>query len=93
MSVNYSQCLQPIFVPFTSCETPSWKTAHEEAVWESDTARLLALIHATEDALFLRWQELGDGSAHDQERAAMEAAANDLLKLKIRKLGWPEVRS
>jgi hypothetical protein len=39
------------------------------------------LIHATEDALFLRWQELGDGPMDKSERAAMNAAAADLLSI------------
>jgi hypothetical protein len=54
-----------------------------------DKEKLLTLIHATEGALFDRCQELGNDPAHTQERAAMETAAEDLLAIKIRKLGWP----
>jgi hypothetical protein len=53
------------------------------------SVRLLAFIHAAELALYLRWQSLGGGSGHKAERAAMEVAAEDLLAIKIRKLGWP----
>jgi hypothetical protein len=38
---------------------------------------------------FERWQEIGNDPAHTQERIAMEAGAEDLLAIKIRKLGWP----
>jgi hypothetical protein len=84
------QSLPPPFVPPQSAANPSWKAAYEKTRWELDTEKLLALIHATEAALFLRWQELEDVSAHREEHAAMEAAAKDLLAIKIHKLGWPD---
>jgi hypothetical protein len=54
---------------------------YEKVAWESDAENILILIHATEDALFLRWQELGDGPMDKSERAAMNAAAADLLSI------------
>jgi hypothetical protein len=54
------------------------------------TRRTPTLIHATEGALFERWQELGDDPGNTRERATMEAAAEDLLAVKIHRLGWPD---
>ena len=70
-------------------EIPLWKTAYEKTMWESDKEKLLALIHAAEGELFDRWQELGDSLARTRERAAMKIAADDLLAIKIHRLGWP----
>jgi hypothetical protein len=82
--------LQPSAVAPHSAEIPSWKTAYERTVWELDKEKLLALIHATEGALFERWQELGDDPACTRERIAMKIAADDLLAIKIHRLGWPD---
>jgi hypothetical protein len=82
--------LQSSFVPAKSDQIPLWKTAHEKAVWESDTKKLLTEIHATEGALFLRWQEIADDAGYTKERAEMKAAAADLLAIKIHRLGWPD---
>ena len=69
-------------------EIPSWKTAYEKTMWEPDKQKLLESIHAAEGELFERWQELGDSPAHTRERAAMKIAADDLLAIKIHRLGW-----
>jgi hypothetical protein len=75
-----------------SVGTPSWTAEYEKTIWESDTEKLLPCIDATEAALFLRWQELGNDSVAKEERAAMNAAAADLLAIKLHKLGWPGLR-
>ena len=62
--------LQVSSVP--SIEIPSWKTAYERTLWESDKEKLFALIHAAEGELFDRWQKLGDSPAHTRERTAMK---------------------
>jgi hypothetical protein len=49
---------------------------------------LLHFVYATEIALFFRWQEL-DGKADKQELTAMRSAADNLLAIKVHKLGWP----
>jgi len=82
--------LSPLLVPPKFAENPTWKTAYEKTRWELDAEKLLTLVHATEAALFLRWQEIDDLPAYRYERAAMETAAKDLLTIKIRKLGWPD---
>jgi hypothetical protein len=68
---------------------PSWNHCLEKVMRESDPQRLLPLVHAVEAALFLRWQEMTDESAQSYERAAMQAACDDLWAIKIHKLGWP----
>ena len=81
-------CLQVSSAP--SVEIPSWKIAYDKTIWELDKGRLLALIHAAEGDLFERWQKLRDSPAHMRERAAMKMAAEDLLAIKIHRLGWPD---
>jgi hypothetical protein len=76
--------------PVPGNSVPLWKTAHEKTVWESDTKKLLTEIHATEEVLFHRWQKIGDDVGHAKERVAMEAASEDLLTIKIHRLGWPD---
>lgn len=82
--------LEPFSPPPNTVEIPVWKAAYEKTVWELDQEKLLALIHATEGALFKRWLELGSDPGHTQERAAMKMAADDLLAIKIHRLGWPD---
>jgi hypothetical protein len=84
------QSLPPVSPPSNAVRSSSWKTAYEKALWESDTKNLLTEIHATEEALFFRWQELGDNGAHAEERVEMRDAAEDLLAIKIHRLGWPD---
>jgi hypothetical protein len=50
---------------------------------------LLQLVLLLEEVLFLRWQNLDDHPAHNDERIAMKAIADDLWTVKIHKLGWP----
>jgi hypothetical protein len=45
-------------------------------MWELDIEKLLALIHAAEGELLAR--------------TAMKMAADDLLAVKIHRLGWPD---
>ena len=82
--------LQASSIPPNSAEIPSWKIAYEKTMWELDKEKLLALIHAAEGELFERWKELGNSPAHTRERTAMRIAADDLLAIKIHKLGWPD---
>jgi hypothetical protein len=68
---------------------PSWKRSLEKVMREPGGPKLVELIHATELALFYRWQELaGDGPA--QEREAMQQAAANLRSLQSHRLGWPD---
>jgi hypothetical protein len=92
MSLNYGQSLQSAFVPAKSTQNARWKTAYEKVVWEVDAKKLLTEIHLVEQALFLRWQQVGDEAGNAIESAAMESAAEDLLAIKIHRLGWPDPR-
>lgn len=67
----------------------SWRLAHRAVLEETDPEKLRQLIFELENALFLRAQRPLDTSNHDQERADMLQASDDLLRLKT-KLGWPE---
>jgi hypothetical protein len=87
---EHPQSLLPAFVSPGADALVSWRTVYAKTVWETDNEKLLTLIHATEEALYLRWQELGQGSEETAERAEMEAASRDLLAIKIHKLGWPD---
>jgi hypothetical protein len=89
MSANFGQSPQRAFVNVRSTDR-SWKTVYEKTVWESDTEEVLTSIHATEAALFERWLGISAAEGHDEERGAMKAAADDLLEIKIRRLGWPD---
>jgi hypothetical protein len=86
---EHQPSLPPPRVSPKSIRSP-WNLSLERARQESDPEMLLPLIHATEAELYFRWEEMGDDTAHGQERAAMETAAKDLLAIKIHKLGWPD---
>jgi hypothetical protein len=83
------QSLQTDSAAAAPAQIPSWKAVYEKTRRESDTEKLLTLIHATEAALYLRWQEVGESPADAEELAAMKAAAEELLAIKIQRLGWP----
>jgi hypothetical protein len=81
--------LQPSSIPSKDVQVPSWKRYLNKAMREPDAAKLAPLVYACEEALILRWPELGADDIHHEEREAMKAAANDLWMIKIHKLGWP----
>ena len=93
MQSGAAQSIQSATLSARSVGTPSWKAEYEKTIWESDGEKLLLCIHATEAALFLRWQELGDDSMATEERAAMNAAASDLLAITLHRLGWPGLKA
>ena len=55
----------------------------------SQHEKLLHLVSFMEEILFLRWQSLGAAEGNNEERDAMKLIAEDLLSIKIHKLGWP----
>jgi hypothetical protein len=69
----------------------SWKRLVQNALRENESEKLSDLVHASEGALFVRWQELRENEGLE-ERASMQAAADNLLAIKIHKLGWPNPR-
>ncbi|MGA7622065.1 MAG: hypothetical protein WB630_01640 [Candidatus Acidiferrales bacterium] len=72
-----------------SYSASSWKEFYSRALIETDADKLIELIHATEGAMFRRWQELADSSDHHEEKSEMEVATAALLSIKSQKLGWP----
>jgi hypothetical protein len=47
-------------------------------------------VFETEDAIYLRSRELSNESHIADEVQALRRAANGLLEIKIKKLGWPD---
>lgn len=84
---------QTTFVPAAFVRVPHWKRQVERAMRELDPGSVTARVHAAEEALFLRWQELGNSAPNTEERRAMAAGADDLLAIKIHKLKWPNFLS
>ena len=80
--------------PLASSSNPVQRPCGEPAVGRSPRAsnqeKWLEFVTLMEDVLFVRWQNLGDGPAADEERLAMKEIAEDLLTIKTRELGWPE---
>jgi hypothetical protein len=86
---------QTTFVPAAFVRVPHWKRQVERAVRELDPGSITARVHAAEEALFLRWQELGNSArgSVSEEWCAMAAGADELLSIKIHKLKWPNFLS
>jgi hypothetical protein len=68
--------------------TPNWKTLYAKAMQEQDSKRIESIL-AAEEAIVRRMQELGKSPEDDAERAALNASADDLLKIKTEKTGKP----
>jgi hypothetical protein len=69
----------------------SWQELYQAALVESDKKKLNELILAVEEAIFLRAQELSDSKVDDKERSLMAEATQELLIIKTRRLGWPDI--
>ncbi len=71
-----------------------WKQYYYQLATEQrDRVAMEKNIHLTEEALFLRWQELAGDSNHHNERDEMKRASAYLLRMKTRRLGWPGIKS
>lgn len=57
-----------------------------------DIEKLLPLVHASEAALYVRWQETSGLFLTETEVMDIKCACDDLLTIKIRRLGWPDFR-
>jgi hypothetical protein len=71
----------------------SWEELFKSTLIETDLEKLTVLAGAAEAAIVRRRQELSNMQGSDQERAAMVAAAVEILRIKTDKLGWPSVKS
>ncbi len=68
-----------------------WRELYESALVETDQKRLTDIVMAIEDAMFLRAQELTDSDADNEERSAMQQAAQGVWIIKTKRLGWPGI--
>lgn len=69
-----------------------WRSFYQHALRESDIEKLPERVGEAEAAIFERLQELAASSSHFAEAAELHEAADDLLAIKIRKLGYPDFR-
>jgi hypothetical protein len=83
--------LQPRSIASKDAQRTSWKRCMNKTMRESDPEKLVPLVYACEEAIVLRWQEMGSDSSSDAEREVIEAACRDLWAIKIHKLGWPSL--
>jgi len=72
-----------------STQTPSGKQPFLQALEEPDKQKLGELVYASENAIFLRQQELKNSSDHHEERSEMNVAAVALQTIRTHTLGWP----
>jgi hypothetical protein len=69
-----------------------WKVAAEKAAGELDTEKFRHHVLAAENAIFFRLQELSNPQDHREECGEINVALAELLELRIRKLGWPNLK-
>jgi len=82
--------LQSDSVRAAPTEPQLWKALYEKTRRKSEPEKLLTLVHATEAALYHRWEEGAESPIPTEEVVAMDLAAQDLLAIKIHKLAWPD---
>jgi hypothetical protein len=68
---------------------PSWEGLVREARAERDLKKAREKVEEAETAMFLRAQELRNSNDGHVEMEAMRRAANEILRIKNEKLGWP----
>lgn len=69
----------------------SWQHLYEQACSENDPKKLAELVARTEEALFRRGLEIAPDGDDREERKAMTASAEGLLRMKTDVLGWPGI--
>jgi hypothetical protein len=79
--------------PANAPKFSSWEELFKSTLIETDLEKLTVLAGATEAAIVRRRQGLTNMQGSDQERVAMVAAAEEILRIKTDKLGWPSVKS
>jgi hypothetical protein len=90
---EHQQSLQPITIFSSPVRRPSGESSIVKTPPGSHEEKLFQLVSLVEEILFVRWQSLDDDPAHNDERLAMKAIADDLLAVKIHKLGWADLYS
>ncbi len=75
-----------------------WETLVDELRNTQDIGRMRQLVMLLEEAIFFRQQDLAlnahkiDRAQIEQEEARLKEALNLLLHVKVKKLGFPEIR-
>jgi hypothetical protein len=65
-----------------------WQKLLESCVSETNPDKLEKLVFDAEDAIYLRMRELTAQPYRSDESLALKQAAQQLLQLKIEKMGW-----
>jgi hypothetical protein len=70
-------------------EGSDWKRLLEELLVASDPREIEMKAEELENVLFLRAQELHSSGGTEVERQGLKEAAQQLLKVRVEKLGFP----
>ena len=70
----------------SSSELPDWQTTLEAAKCETDPKKVASLLAATEDAIFIRLQNL---NGNEEESKALARACLEMREIQVRKLCFP----
>lgn len=76
--------------PRPTCPPSHWRGLHQLVLRETDLKTLLPLVYQLEDCMVQRWQELARRMNFETERTELQSAAEDLFRIKIERLGWPD---
>jgi hypothetical protein len=68
---------------------PDWRELYQAARIETNRNVLELLMDDTETAMWKRLRELDRGTNGTAERREIELASQELLSMRITKLGWP----
>jgi hypothetical protein len=68
---------------------PLWQQLYLNVHREKDIKRITLAVIAAEGAICTRFQELSELSGRTEEWSQLKAASEELLAIKIQKLGWP----
>jgi hypothetical protein len=66
-----------------------WALLYKDCLAEADPLKLQSLVVALEEAISHRLRELNGKAGGQHETLALQTAANNVQKIKTRKLGFP----
>jgi hypothetical protein len=69
--------------------SPLWLQTYLAFTAETDLAKLRKLLEALEIAMWNRLQEMDGSEQHANERRAMDWVSEQVLEIKVTKLGFP----
>jgi hypothetical protein len=70
-------------------ELQCWALLYNDCLTETDPSKLRPLVVALEEAISSRLGELNGKAGGQHETLALQTAADNLLKIKTTKLGFP----